>query len=30
LNAIDSMEWLIDKLSKCDSNQEFLDSMSGR
>jgi len=29
LNAIDSMEFLLDKLNKTDSNQEFLDSMSG-
>ncbi len=29
LNVIDAMEFLLDKLSKCDTNQEFLDSMSG-
>ncbi len=29
LNVIDSMEFLLDKLSKTQSNQEFLDSMSG-
>ena len=29
LNVIDSMEFLLDKLSKTASNQEFLDSMSG-
>jgi transcription termination factor Rho len=29
LNVIDSMEFLLDKLGKTDSNQEFLDSMSG-
>ena len=28
LNVIDSMEFLLDKLTKTDSNQEFLDSMS--
>ena len=28
LNVIDSMEFLLDKLNKTDSNQEFLDSMS--
>jgi transcription termination factor Rho len=29
LNVIDSMEFLVDKLSKTMSNKEFLDSMSG-
>jgi transcription termination factor Rho len=29
LNVVDSMEFLLDKLSKTDSNQEFLASMSG-
>jgi transcription termination factor Rho len=29
LNVIDSMEFLLDKLSKTSSNKEFLDSMSG-
>jgi len=29
LNVIDSMEFLLDKVSKAQSNQEFLDSMSG-
>jgi transcription termination factor Rho len=29
LNVIDSMEFLLDKMNKTDSNQEFLDSMSG-
>jgi len=29
LNVIDAMEFLLDKLTKCDTNQEFLDSMSG-
>jgi len=29
LNVIDSMEFLLDKLSKTMSNKEFLDSMSG-
>jgi len=29
LNVIDSMEFLLDKLGKTASNQEFLDSMSG-
>lgn len=29
LNVIDSMEFLLDKISKTQSNQEFLDSMSG-
>jgi transcription termination factor Rho len=29
LNVIDSMEFLLDKISKTTSNQEFLDSMSG-
>lgn len=29
LNVIDSMEFLLDKLSKTQSNKEFLDSMSG-
>jgi transcription termination factor Rho len=29
LNVIDSMEFLLDKLSKTASNKEFLDSMSG-
>jgi transcription termination factor Rho len=28
LNVIDSMEFILDKLGKTDSNQEFLDSMS--
>ena len=28
LNVIDSMEFLIDKLSKTDTNQEFLESMN--
>jgi transcription termination factor Rho len=28
LNVIDSMEFLLDKLTKTDTNQEFLDSMS--
>ena len=29
LNVIDSMEFLLDKITKTASNQEFLDSMSG-
>jgi transcription termination factor Rho len=29
LNVIDSMEFLLDKLRKTSTNQEFLDSMSG-
>ena len=29
LNVIDSMEFLLDKLTKCETNDEFLDSMSG-
>ena len=29
LNVIDSMEFLLDKVSKTQTNQEFLDSMSG-
>ena len=29
LNVIDSMEFLLDKLGKTTTNQEFLDSMSG-
>ena len=29
LNVVDSMEFLIDKLGKTDSNTEFLNSMSG-
>ncbi len=29
LNVVDSMEFLLDKLGKTDSNKEFLDSMSG-
>ena len=29
LNVIDSMEFLLDKISKTSANQEFLDSMSG-
>ncbi len=29
LNVIDSMEFLLDKIAKTTSNQEFLDSMSG-
>ncbi len=29
LNVIDSMEFLLDKISKTTTNQEFLDSMSG-
>ena len=29
LNVIDSMEFLLDKISKTSTNQEFLDSMSG-
>lgn len=29
LNVIDSMEFLLDKISKTTANQEFLDSMSG-
>ena len=29
LNVVDSMEFLLDKLGKTDSNQEFLNSMSG-
>ena len=29
LNVIDSMEFLLDKIGKTTSNQEFLDSMSG-
>lgn len=29
LNVIDSMEFLLDKLNRTESNQEFLDSMSG-
>jgi transcription termination factor Rho len=28
LNVIDSMEFLLDRLSKYDTNQEFLDSMN--
>jgi transcription termination factor Rho len=28
LNVIDSMEFLLDKVSKCETNQEFLDSMN--
>jgi len=28
LNVIDSMEFLLDKLGKTATNQEFLDSMS--
>jgi len=28
LNVIDSMEFLLDKLTKTETNQEFLDSMS--
>ena len=28
LNVIDSMEFMLDKLSRTDTNQEFLDSMS--
>lgn len=28
MNVIDSMEFLLDKLSETKSNQEFLDSMS--
>ena len=29
LNVIDSMEFLLDKISKTESNQEFVESMSG-
>jgi len=29
LNVVDSMEFLLDKISKTDSNAEFLNSMSG-
>jgi transcription termination factor Rho len=29
LNVVDSLEFLLDKLGKTDSNQEFLNSMSG-
>lgn len=29
LNVVDSMEFMIDKISKTDKNEEFLDSMSG-
>jgi transcription termination factor Rho len=29
LNTVDSMEFLLDKMSKTDSNEEFLNSMSG-
>ncbi len=29
LNVIDSMEFLLDKLTKCETNDEFLNSMSG-
>lgn len=29
LNVVDSMEFMIDKISKTDVNEEFLDSMSG-
>ena len=29
LNVVDSMKFLLDKLNKTDTNQEFLDSMSG-
>src|SRR5690606_28663362 len=29
LNVVDSMEFLIDKLGKTDSNADFLQSMSG-
>ncbi|MGB0646866.1 MAG: transcription termination factor Rho [Bradymonadia bacterium] len=29
LNVVDSMEFMLDKISKTDSNQEFLESMSG-
>ena len=29
LNVIDAMEFLLDKLTKSDTNQEFLDNMSG-
>jgi transcription termination factor Rho len=29
LNVIDSMEFLLDKVGKTQTNQEFLDSMSG-
>jgi transcription termination factor Rho len=28
-NVVDSMEFMLDKISKTDSNQEFLESMSG-
>ena len=28
LNVIDSMEFLLDKVTKCETNQEFLDSMN--
>ncbi len=29
LNVVDSMEFMLDKVSKCQSNGEFLESMSG-
>jgi transcription termination factor Rho len=29
LNVVDSMEFMLDKVSKCESNGEFLESMSG-
>jgi len=29
LNVVDSMEFMLDKISKTDSNSEFLESMSG-
>jgi transcription termination factor Rho len=29
LNVVDSMEFMIDKLGRTDSNDEFLQSMSG-
>lgn len=29
LNVVDSMEFMLDKISKTDTNQEFLESMSG-
>jgi transcription termination factor Rho len=28
MNVVDSMEFLLDKLSETKSNQDFLDSMS--
>ena len=29
LNVVDSMEFMLDKISKTESNAEFLESMSG-